>query len=166
MPAVKTTKKSAGLLLYRRVAAGAIEVFLVHPGGPYWTRKDQGAWSLPKGLVDPGEDPLDTARREFAEETGNAPPDGPFVPLGEVRQAGGKIVTAWGAEGDVDAATIASNTFRMEWPPRSGREQEFPEVDRAAWFTPDEARERILAGQRPFLDRLNEAIGDPGRIDG
>jgi predicted NUDIX family NTP pyrophosphohydrolase len=156
-----STPRSAGLLLFRRRGSG-VECFLVHPGGPFWARKDLGAWSLPKGLIDPGEDPLDTARREFTEETGVAAPAGPFLPLGEVRQAGGKVVAAWAAEGDLDPDAIRSNTFRLEWPPRSGREKEFPEVDRAAWFSPAEAHRRILAGQAPFLDRLLEQLASLG----
>ena len=157
--------RSAGLLLHRHRASEPVELFLVHPGGPFWARKDLGAWSLPKGLIDAGEEPLDTALREFAEETGHAPPPGPYLSLGEVRQAGGKIVLAWAAEGDVDARAIRSNTFRMEWPPRSGREREFPEVDRAGWFAPDEALERLLPGQRPFVERLLAHLGEGGRED-
>ena len=146
--------RSAGLLLHRHRASEPVELFLVHPGGPFWARKDLGAWSLPKGLIDAGEEPLDTALREFAEETGHAPPPGPYLSLGEVRQAGGKIVLAWAAEGDVDARAIRSNTFRMEWPPRSRRYADFPEVDRAEWFTPEVAREKMHAGQGELLDRL------------
>jgi predicted NUDIX family NTP pyrophosphohydrolase len=129
-------------------------VLLVHPGGPFWAKKDAGAWSIPKGeYVEDEEDPLACARREFEEELGTPPPDD-LVPLGEVRQRSGKRVTAWAAAGDLDPAGIASNTFTMEWPPRSGRMQEFPEVDRAAWFALDEARERINPAQAAFLDRL------------
>ena len=145
--------RSAGILLYRR-SAGALELLLVHPGGPYWARKDDGAWSIPKGEHADGEDPLDCARREFEEETGTAPPVGALVALGEVRQRSGKRVSAWAAEGDLDADAVRSNTFTVEWPPRSGRMQEFPEVDRAGWFTLDAARAKILAAQTPFLDRL------------
>ena len=146
-------KTSAGLLLYRRVD-GAIEVLLVHPGGPYWARKDEGAWSIPKGEYEPGEDPLEVARREFEEELGVAPPEGTTAALGEIRQSGGKIVSAWTQEGDLDVTDVRSNTFEMEWPPRSGRTQEFPEVDRAEWFSIDDAARKLNRGQLPFLDRL------------
>ena len=146
-------KRSAGFLLYRRTG-GALEVLLVHPGGPYWRKKDQGAWSVPKGEYEPGEDPLEVARREFEEELGSAPPDGSALPLGEVTQSGGKTVSAWAKEGDLDVTGARSNTFEMEWPPRSGRTQEFPEVDEAAWFPISEAREKLNPGQLPFLDRL------------
>lgn len=158
-------KLSAGLLLYRRREGGRAagredatwEVFLVHPGGPFWQRKDLCAWSIPKGEVAAGEDPLAAARREVAEETGfRAAP--PFVALEPVRQAGGKTVMAWAAAGDLDAAAIVSNTFEVEWPPRSGRRQRFPEVDRAAWFTLSEAEAKILAGQRPLLVQLSAIL--------
>jgi predicted NUDIX family NTP pyrophosphohydrolase len=150
------TKRSAGLLLYRRNGE-SIEVFLVHPGGPFWARKDLGAWSIPKGEYADAEDPLAAARREFTEETGfPAPPDA--IPLGEVKQAGGKIVTAWAAEGDCDPAKLVSNTCEIDWPPRSGRKMEIPEVDRAAWFSISEARERILPSQQPFLQRLERTL--------
>jgi len=145
-------KESAGLLFFRR-RAGALEVLLVHPGGPFWARRDLGAWSIPKGEVLAGEDPLAAARREAREETGLRAA-GPFVPLGAVRQRGGKRVAAWAVEGDFDPAALRSGRFEMEWPPRSGRRQSFPEVDRAAWFGLDEARARILPGQRPLLDAL------------
>jgi predicted NUDIX family NTP pyrophosphohydrolase len=148
-------KLSAGLLIHRRVDAG-VEVFLVHPGGPFWKNKDAGAWSLPKGEYADGEDALAAAQREFAEETGLPLPAGEFVPLGEVRQAAGKVVTAWAVAGDFDAASIVSNKFSMEWPPRSGRMQEFPEVDRAGWFALEAAREKLLAAQCELLDRLAE----------
>jgi predicted NUDIX family NTP pyrophosphohydrolase len=147
------SERSAGILLFRR-GGGGIEVLLVHPGGPFWTRKDAGAWSLPKGAVDAGEDPLAAARREFGEELGTPPPAGEPLSLGEVRQRSGKVVQAWALEGDLDAGAIRSNTFEMEWPPRSGARQKFPEVDRAVWFAPDEARRRLLPAQAPFLDRL------------
>ncbi|HVP31842.1 MAG TPA: NUDIX domain-containing protein [Myxococcota bacterium] len=150
---------SAGLLLYRLTARG-VEVFLVHPGGPYWSRKDLGAWSIPKGETSPGEDPLVAARREFAEETGRAI-EGPALSLGDVRQAGGKRVHAWAVRGDLDPERIRSNTFDLEWPPRSGVVRAFPEVDRAAWFPIDEARRRLLPSQAPFLDRLLDAVGEP-----
>ncbi|HET8772563.1 MAG TPA: NUDIX domain-containing protein [Thermoanaerobaculia bacterium] len=145
-------KLSAGILLYRR-RGGAVEVFLVHPGGPFWAKKDLGAWSIPKGELDEGEDPLAAARREFTEETG-FPIDGELRALKPVRQSGGKTVVAWAVEGDCDPAALCSNTFEMEWPPKSGKRQAFPEADRAAWFSLEEARKRILAGQAPFLDEL------------
>ena len=132
-------------------------MLLAHPGGPFWARKDLGAWSIPKGELDDGEEPLACARREFAEELGQVPPDGPFVPLGEVRQKGGKVVTAWAVEGDLDPADVVSSTFEIEWPRRSGRLRTFPEVDRAEWFDLDEAGRRILEGQRPLLDALVRA---------
>ncbi len=149
--------QSAGLLLYRRSRAG-VEVLLVHPGGPFFRNRDDGWWTVPKGLPEPGEEPLDAARREFAEETGFAPPEGPFVDLDSVRQKSGKVVHAWAVEGDCDPAGLCSNTFQLEWPPRSGRTGEFPEVDRAAFFTIEEARRKILAAQAPFLDRLAERL--------
>ena len=149
--------RSAGILLYRHRDAGP-EVLLVHPGGPFWARKDLGAWSIPKGEHEDGEAPQAAARREFAEETGTALPPGELVALGEVRQRGGKIVSAWAAEGDLDPETVQSNMFEMEWPPRSGRRQEFPEIDRAGWFALEDARERLLAAQTPFLDRLRELL--------
>jgi predicted NUDIX family NTP pyrophosphohydrolase len=143
---------SAGLLLYRRQGP-ALEVLLVHPGGPFWRNKDLGAWSIPKGEAEPGEDLLGVARRELREEVG-VDVDGTFLPLSPVRQAGGKVVHAWAVEADVDANAIVSNTYQMEWPPRSGRQQRFPEVDRAAWFDVAEARRRILSGQVPLIDEL------------
>jgi len=144
-------KLSAGLLMFRR-RDKELNVFLVHPGGPFWQKKDLGAWSIPKGEVSAGEDLLVTAKREFEEETGIAP-QGEFITLGEIKQAGGKFVTAWAFELDC-SPTIQSNTFSMEWPPKSGRMQEFPEVDRAEWFSLKEARIRILSAQIVFLDRL------------
>ena len=149
-------KRSAGILLHRRSGDGALEVLLVHPGGPFWAKKDLGAWSIPKGEYEDGEDALAAARREFAEELGSPAADGELVALGEVRQKSGKVVTAWALEGDIDADAVTSNTFTMEWPPRTGRTREFLEVDRAAWFGLDEARERILPAQAPLLDRLAE----------
>jgi predicted NUDIX family NTP pyrophosphohydrolase len=149
-------KRSAGLILFRR-RTGQLEVLLVHPGGPYFVKKDAGAWSMPKGEYTAGEDPQAVALREFEEETG-VRPSGPFLNLGEVRQAGGKVVTAFALEGGLDPDTIRSNLFTLEWPPRSGRIQSFPEVDRAGWFTLAEARHRILAGQVPLLDRLTEVV--------
>ncbi len=146
-------KRSAGILLYRR-REGALQVLLVHPGGPYWAKKDLGAWSIPKGEHDDDEEAQACALREFAEETGTAPSPGELESLGEVRQKAGKVVAAWALEGDLDAGAIRSNTFTMPWPPRSGRMQEFPEVDRAEWFSLDAARERINPAQAAFLDRL------------
>jgi predicted NUDIX family NTP pyrophosphohydrolase len=148
-------KRSAGILLHRH-RNGEREVLLVHPGGPFWAKKDLGAWSIPKGEYEDGEDARACALREFAEELGAPPPDGELVDLGEVRQRSGKVVTGWALEGDADADAIQSNTFTMEWPPRSGAMREFPEVDRAAWFSLGEARERILPAQAPLLDRLAE----------
>jgi predicted NUDIX family NTP pyrophosphohydrolase len=148
-------RKSAGLLLFRQ-RAGELDVLLVHPGGPFWAKKDEGAWSIPKGEIQEGEDPLAAAKREVAEELGVAA-DGDFMPLAPVRQPGGKIVQAWALEADLDPSGITSNTFQMEWPPRSGRQQTFPEVDRAAWFTISEARSKISRGQLPLLDALIRA---------
>ena len=145
-------KTSAGLLVYRR-RDGALEVLLVHPGGPFWARRDLGAWSIPKGEIGVAEQPLDAAQREFQEETGFTVA-GEFLPLPAIRQPGGKVVLAWAVEGDCDPAQLRSNTLPLEWPPRSGRMQEFPEIDRAAWFGMDEARRRILPGQAGFLDQL------------
>jgi len=145
-------KQSAGLLMYRR-RGGAPEVLLVHPGGPFWARKDQGAWSIPKGEYEPGEDPLVAARREFAEETGIVP-EGEFVALTPLRQRAGKIVRAFAFEGDLDPERIKSNTFVMEWPPRSGRQQEFPEVDRAGWFPLEVAKQKLLAAQVALVEEL------------
>ena len=149
-------KRSAGLLLYR-LKNGQPEVLLVHPGGPYWAKKDDGAWSIPKGEYTEGEEPLAAARREFEEETGICP-EGEAIPLGTIRQPGGKLVTAFAMEGDLDAAAIRSNTFGMEWPPRSGRMQTFPEVDRAGWFGKEEAERKILRGQLPILRALWERL--------
>lgn len=148
-------KRSAGLLLYRR--RNGLEVFLVHPGGPFWAGKDRGAWSIPKGEYSQNEDPLAAAQREFHEETGFTA-RGPFVELGTIRQAGGKVVTAWAIEGDCDPAALVSNTCRIMWPPRSGKSMEIPEVDRGAWFAMPEARARILPGQSPFLDALQRQL--------
>ena len=158
MAASRSSPHSAGLLLHRR-APGGLEVLLVHPGGPFWARRDAGVWSIPKGETDAGEDPLAAARREFAEELGSPPPDGEPIALGEVRQKSGKRVTAWALAGELDPATVASNSFSMEWPPRSGRRQEFPEVDRAEWFGLEAAREKLIAAQVAFLDRLAQALG-------
>ena len=146
-------KQSAGLLLFRD-NAGELEVLLVHPGGPFWANKDDGAWSIPKGEYGESEDALAAAKREFTEELGAAPPEAEYHALGEVRQAGGKVVTAWAVMGDFDPDTLKSSSFEMEWPPKSGRRVAFPEVDRARWFSPDEAEVKVLQGQRPFLARL------------
>jgi predicted NUDIX family NTP pyrophosphohydrolase len=145
---------SAGILLYRP----GPEVLLVHPGGPFWARKDSGAWSIPKGELDEGEDPRACARREFAEETGTQLPDGALEDLGSVRQKGGKEVRAFAAAGDLDPATLESNTFELEWPPRSGRLQEFPEIDRAEWFGLDQARAKVNPAQVAFIDRLEALL--------
>ncbi|MFD8810706.1 NUDIX domain-containing protein [Streptomyces sp. NPDC059627] len=151
-------KRSAGLLLFRRTGEG-VEVLLGHMGGPYFAKKDAGAWTVPKGEYEPDEPAWAAARREFQEELGLAPPDGEAIELGEVRQTNGKIVTAWAIEADLDPAAIEPGTFVMEWPPRSGRIQEFPELDRVAWLTPDRAREVIVTAQAAFLDRLAEHSG-------
>lgn len=145
-------KNSAGILLYRR-RGEVTEVLLVHPGGPYWAKKDLGAWSVPKGEFAPGEDALVAARREFEEETGFAV-DGQFIKLTPVKQSGGKLVQVWAVEGDCEASTVRSNTFSMEWPPRSGKEKQFPEIDRAEWFTIEAAKQKILKGQIPFIEEL------------
>ncbi len=145
---------SAGLLMFRR-GAGGLQVLLAHPGGPFWARKDDGAWTLPKGEAGADEDALATALREFEEETG-CRPAGPFIELGEVRQKSGKRVQAWAFEGDFDPAALRCNLFELEWPPRSGRRQQFPEIDRVEWFTLDAARRKLLPVQHPFLDRLAE----------
>lgn len=134
-----------------------MDVLLVHPGGPIWAKRDAGAWSIPKGEPEAGEDALTAARREFAEELGRGV-DGTFIPLSPVRQPGGKVVHAWAVEADFDTSSIASNTFSMEWPPRSGRQQVFPEIDRAEWFPLDVARQKILAGQAPLLDELRRLV--------
>lgn len=148
------SRKSAGLLLFRESPCG-LEVLLAHPGGPFWAKKDEGAWSIPKGEIGEGEDPLSAARREFEEETG-IPAGGDAIPLGSLRQPGGKIVHAWAVEGDFDPALLRSNTFSLEWPPKSGRRREFPEIDRAQWFPVGAARQKITKGQAGFLDRLEK----------
>jgi len=150
------TRTSAGLLIYRR-RGRTLEVLLVHPGGPFWAKKDLGGWSIPKGEIDPGEDPLAAARRELAEETG-FPAEGDFLPLAPITQAGGKIVHAFALEGDADPAQLRSNTFSIEWPPRSGRQQSFPEVDRAAWLPLDLARRKINPAQIALLDQLEALL--------
>jgi len=151
---------SAGILLYR-FRAGMLEVFLVHPGGPYWTRKDAGAWSIPKGEVEEGADELATARREFEEETGSAI-HGEFVALTPLKQPSGKLVHAWAVSGDINASSVKSNMFSMEWPPRSGKQKEFPEADRGEWFSVAAAKEKITAGQRAFLDQLQARLNTVG----
>jgi predicted NUDIX family NTP pyrophosphohydrolase len=156
--AAAARRRSAGLLLFRRSSRG-MEVFLVHPGGPLWARKDLGAWSIPKGEHSENEDAFAAALREFEEETGQKA-EGRALPLGEVRQKSGKIVTAWAMEADADAARIRSNSFAMEWPPQSGKTQQFPEVDRAGWFLFDTARQKLLPSQTPFLDRLAALVED------
>lgn len=162
------TLVSAGLLMYRRVRGGALELFLVHPGGPFFRNKDAGVWTIPKGLIEPGEEPLDAAQREFQEETGFEPAP-PFLPLTPVRQKSGKTVMAWAFVGEADPARITCNTYVVEWPPRSGRMREFPEVDRAAFFSPRDARLRLNPAQVAFVDeleRLLAAAGGSGAGDG
>jgi predicted NUDIX family NTP pyrophosphohydrolase len=150
-------KRSAGILLYRRRGSD-IEVFLVHPGGPSWMKKDDGALSIPKGEPDVDEALLAAAKREFYEETGSQVNDGPVLPLSPVKQAGGKVIAAWAIEGDLDPSSVQSQTFSMEWPPKSGQRREFPEVDRALWCTLTVARTKLLAGQHPFLDQLEQLL--------
>jgi predicted NUDIX family NTP pyrophosphohydrolase len=151
---------SAGIMLYRRTGSGP-EVLLVHPGGPFWAKKDDGAWTIPKGLYDTDEAPEAAARREFAEETGYEP-SSELVPLGTFRQPSGKRIAAFACEDDFAAEALVSNTFEIEWPPRSGRRQSFPEIDRAGWFTPDAARVKLLRGQVAILEALLERLGDGG----
>jgi predicted NUDIX family NTP pyrophosphohydrolase len=158
--AVKTDKSgrtSAGILLWRR-KDDRLEVLLAHPGGPFWVKKDRGHWTIPKGEVEPGEELTAVARREFAEETGHALPTGPLVELGQIRQKSGKVVLGWAVEGDLDPSAAVSNTYDMEWPPRSGRMQSFPEIDRVEWFDLAEARRTLKAAQVPFLDRFEAAL--------
>jgi predicted NUDIX family NTP pyrophosphohydrolase len=150
-------KQSAGLLMYRQ-RESKLELFLVHPGGPFWAKKDLGAWSIPKGEYAAGENPLDAARREFTEET-SFTAKGDFLDLGTIKQTGGKLVSAWAVEGDCDPTALRSNLCPIEWPPRSGRQIEIPEVDRAAWFSLDEARQRILKSQTPVIDLLIKRLG-------
>ena len=148
----RASKKSAGLLLFRETATG-LEVLLVHPGGPFWAKKDDASWSIPKGEFEEGEEPLAAAKREFEEEMG-VPPSGEFLPLKHLKQPSGKVVFAWAVRSDFDPSSLRSNMFSMEWPPKSGRQREFPEVDKAAWFDVETARRKILKGQAPFLDQL------------
>jgi predicted NUDIX family NTP pyrophosphohydrolase len=150
-------RRSAGVLLYRS-ADGVVEVLIGHMGGPFWARKDDGAWSIPKGEAEADEDLFAVAQREFAEELGSPVPATEFLDLGELRVTSGKVLSVWAAAGDLDAAACVSNTFPLEWPPRSGRVQQFPEIDRAAWFAVAEARPKLVTGQRPFLDRLLEQL--------
>lgn len=150
-------KLSAGILMYRGEGL-ALKLLLVHPGGPFWAKKDDGAWSIPKGEYEAGEDPLAVARREFAEELGTPPPDGGYVELGELSQPSRKAITAFAVQGDFDPAGLVSNRFELEWPPKSGRKQSFPEVGRAGWFDLETARTKILPGQSPFIDRLLAAL--------
>src|ERR1019366_3599375 len=157
-------KQSAGIMLYRRRNSG-LEVFLVHPDGPLWAKKDFGTWSIPKGEYFAKEEPVEAAKREFEEETGFAL-DGNFIEMGDLKQSGGKIVTAWAIEDDCDPQKLKSNTFMMEWPPRSGWQIEVPEVDRGCWYPIKDARRRLLAGQRGFLDRLLERIVSQGSTPG
>jgi len=154
-------KRSAGILLFRR-GGGDVEVLLGHMGGPLWERRDSAGWSVPKGEYGPDEEPAAAARREFEEEVGIRPPAGGLVDLGSVRQSSGKLVTVWAVEGDLDPEAAVPGTFTMEWPRGSGRLREFPELDRVAWFPLEQAREKLVAGQRPFLDRLAELAGRPG----
>ena len=153
----RRARLSAGILLFRE-REGRLEVLLGHPGGPFFAKKDDGSWTVLKGEADPGEELQAVARREFAEETGQEPPDGAMLELGEIRQKGGKTVVAWALAGDLDPTLARSNTFEMEWPPRSGRVRAFPEIDRVGWFDLETARTKILPAQAPFLDRLEEAV--------
>lgn len=161
-----TAKRSAGLLLFRQPGTtdgpssspSSVEVLLGHMGGPLWERRDAGAWSIPKGEYGPGESPRDAARREFEEELGLPPPEGPYLPLGEVRMIGGKLVTIWAVRADLDPALAVPGTFTMEWPPKSGRTAEFPELDRVEWFAPPAARTKLVVSQIPFLERLLERL--------
>ncbi|OBB19200.1 NUDIX domain-containing protein [Mycolicibacterium elephantis] len=157
-------KLSAGLLLYR-VVDGDVEVLIGHPGGPFWARKDDGAWSIPKGEYTEGEDPWVAAQREFDEELGKPPPQGPRIELAPVRQPSGKVITAFAVRGDLDITDAVSNTFEMEWPKGSGRIREFPEIDRVGWFSVEQARSKLLKGQRPLLDQLLAAL-EAGEPDG
>lgn len=155
-------KHSAGLLVYR-LRNGTCEVFLAHPGGPFWSRRDDGAWTIPKGLCEPGEEPLAAAKREFAEETGVLV-DGRFLDLGVIRQPSGKRIAIWAVEGDLDADSLVSNTFDLEWPPRSGIHRQFPEIDRGAWFAVPEALNKIVKGQRPAIEKLCALLPRQGNM--
>jgi predicted NUDIX family NTP pyrophosphohydrolase len=149
-------KTSAGILLYR-LSSEVLEVFLVHPGGPFWAKKDAGAWSIPKGEFEEGADPMETAKREFHEETGSRI-SGAFIELTPLKQPGGKLIHGWAVNGDIDASSIKSNTFSMEWPPHSGMQQEFPEIDRGEWFAVPRALEKLLPGQHGFIDELGKIL--------
>lgn len=155
-------KLSAGLLPYRRRGDG-VEVFIVHPGGPFWAHRDAGAWSIAKGEHEPDDDPLETARREFAEEVGIEAPDGPLAPLGQIVQPSGKQITVFAVEADFEIDAVSSNSFTLEWPRGSGRLQEFPEVDDGRWMSLTDARSALISGQRGFLDRLDDALAEPGK---
>jgi predicted NUDIX family NTP pyrophosphohydrolase len=157
----KSGRTSAGILLWRS-REGRLEVLLAHQGGPFWAKKDLGHWTIPKGEVEPGEELVDVARREFEEETGAKAPDNPLIELGQITQKSGKLVLGWAAEGELDPSTAVSNTYELEWPPHSGVVRTFPEIDRVEWFELDEARRRLKAAQVPFLDRLQAAVaGNP-----
>ena len=158
-------KRSAGLLLYRHASDGRLELLIAHPGGPFWARRDEGAWTIPKGLLEDNETDLEVARREFREETGHEPPSDGTLPLGQVHLASGKIVVGWAAEGDLDPAAATSNTVDVEWPPRTGRRIRVPEVDRVAWVSPADARRLLNRAQAAFVDRLLEALPDGARLD-
>jgi predicted NUDIX family NTP pyrophosphohydrolase len=147
-------------MLFRRSGAGDLEVLLVHPGGPLFVRKDEGVWSVPKGEYEPGDDPLTEATREFAEEIGTTPPDGERIDLGSITQRGGKVVRAWAVVGDLDTSKVLSNDFEMEWPPRSGVRQRFPEIDRAEWLRVDEARRKLVGAQVELVDRLEAILAE------
>jgi predicted NUDIX family NTP pyrophosphohydrolase len=151
-------KRSAGLLLYRERTQSSVEMLLVHPGGPFWRNKDEGAWTIPKGEFGDEEQPLAAAKREFKEELGAEPPEGDYIPLKPLKQKSGKMVHAWAVEGDFDPIVLDSNTFEQEWPPKSGRMQEFPEVDRAEWFAPEVAKQKMLAGQAALIDELLQLL--------
>lgn len=158
--------RSAGLMLFRRRSRSGVEVLLAHMGGPLWARRDERAWSIPKGEYADPEEPLEAARREFAEELGQEPPAGEVIELGELRQPSGKRIRGWAIEGDIDPARVHSNTFQMEWPPRSGQVREFPEIDRAAWFDLESARAKLVGGQVPFIDLLAERLRLPSSGSG
>lgn len=151
-------KQSAGILVYRK-GTGKVEVLIVHPGGPFWAKKDKGAWSLPKGEFTDDEDGLAAAKREFAEELGVNPPEGDYLELGSVKNKSGKTIFGWAVEGELDVSAVKSNVFKMEWPPKSGTEQEFPEVDRASWFSPEKAEAKLNPAQADFIGRLAEKLG-------
>jgi predicted NUDIX family NTP pyrophosphohydrolase len=157
-------KMSAGLLVYR-IKGGQLEVLIAHMGAPWWARKDKGAWSIPKGLIEEGEENLAAAKREFSEEIGQPAPENSYLELGEIKQKNNKTVTAWAVEANIDTSKIKSNTFKAEWPPRSGQTQEFPEIDRVAWFLPAEAMEKVVSGQDELIKRLAEKLGMPLKIE-